>query len=195
MLWNFALDKSESEFKSIASQGDANMRELTPDQRWFLVYTLPNKEARAQFYLRSQGFGTYLPQFRKTVRHARKLRIVRAPLFPRYLFIALNLAADPWLSVSGTIGVSSLFMCNGRPLPVPEGVVETLILAADRWDVVRLDDGLVAGQPVRVLAGPFAEFIGTLHELDGPTRARVLIDMMGSTVPVDLRRSALARVA
>jgi transcriptional antiterminator RfaH len=120
---------------------------------------------------------------------------VSAPLFPRYLFIALNLMIDPWLSVSGTVGVSSLFTCNGRPLPVPEGVVESLMLAADGRDIVRLDDGLGPGQTVRVLVGPFAEIIGTLQQLDGPERARILIEIMGSAVRVELSRSALARVA
>src|ERR1700730_5077057 len=190
MLWNFVPDKSASD----ASQGPASLRELTPGQRWFLVYSLPNNEVRAQFYLRRQGFRTYLAQYRKTVRHARKLRIVSAPLFPRYFFIALNLMVDPWLSVAGTIGVSSLFTCNGRPLPVPEGVVESLILAADGGDIVRLDDGLGPGQTVRVLVGPFAEFIGTLQRLDGPERARILIEIMGSAVAIDLSRSAVARV-
>ncbi len=193
MLWNFAPDKSASKFTE--SQGPINTPELTPAERWFLVYTRPNKEARVQFYLRCQDFRTYLPQFRKSVRHARKIRIVSAPLFPRYLFIVLDLTIDPWLSVSGTMGVSSLFMSNGRPVPVPQGIVETLALAADDRGFVRLDDGLDPGQTVRVLSGPFAEFMGILQRLDGPERARILLDIMGSAVPVNLSRSALVRVA
>jgi transcriptional antiterminator RfaH len=186
MLWNFAPDQPDAKFME---------SQLGPDERWFLVYTLPNKETRAQFYLTRQGFRTYLPQFRKSVRHARKVRIVCAPLFPRYLFIVLDLTIDPWLSVSGTIGVSSLFISNGRPVPVPEGVVETLVSAADDRGIVRLDDGLGPGQTVRILVGPFAEFIGILQRLDGPERARILLDIMGSAVPINLSRSALARVA
>jgi len=107
----------------------------------------------------------------------------------------LDLTIDPWLSVSGTMGVSSLFMSNGRPVPVPQGIVETLALAADDRGFVRLDDGLDPGQTVRVLSGPFAEFMGILQRLDGPERARILLDIMGSAVPVNLSRSALVRVA
>jgi transcription elongation factor/antiterminator RfaH len=192
MRWNLVQHKSAS--ASMASRNPANPRALGAGQRWFLVHTQPRKEALAQYNLRCQSFHGYLPQVKKTIRHARRLRIVQAPLFPRYLFVALDLTVDPWLSVSGTAGVSSLFVCDGRPVPVPEGVVEALISAADDRDIVRLDDGLVAGDSVRVLVGPFAELIGTLQQLDGPARARILVEIMGSTLPVNLHRSALARI-
>ena len=37
---------------------------------------------------------------------------------------------------------------------------------------------------VRLLAGPFAEQIGVLERLGGQGRVRVLLEMMGSAVPV-----------
>ena len=55
------------------------------------------------------------------------LRTVRAPLFPRYLFVILDLERDRWLSVRSTVGVSRLFTQDGRPVPVPVGIVESLI--------------------------------------------------------------------
>ena len=126
-------------------------------ERWYLVYALPNNERKAEFHLGSQGFRTYLPQVQKTIRHARQLRTVRAPLFPRYLFVHLDLDRDRWLSVRSTIGVARLFtQHDGRPVPVPIGIVETL-LARSVGNLVRLDAGLVVGQCVRVLSGPFAE--------------------------------------
>ena len=76
-------------------------------QRWFLVYARPKGEATARLNLAAQGFRAFLPQVRKTVRHARQLRTVRAPLFPRYLFVELDLARDRWLSIRSTIGVQT----------------------------------------------------------------------------------------
>src|SRR5881227_2534931 len=112
--------------------------------RWFLVHARPHCESKAQLNLRAQGFRTYLPQIQKTVRHARQLRTVQAPLFPRYLFVILDLERDPWLSVRSTIGVSRLFTQEGRPVPVPSGIVESLIGRSD-GKLLRLDAGLVAG--------------------------------------------------
>jgi transcription antitermination factor NusG len=48
---------------------------------------------------------------------------------------------------------------------------------------------------VRILTGQFANFVGTLERLDDAGRVRVLLEMMGTAVPVSLRRSALSPAA
>ena len=174
---------------------DINFRALAGNERWFLVHTLPKGEAKAELRLKAQGFRCYMPLFEKTVRHARKLRTARAPLFPRYLFVILDLARDSWSPIRSTIGVSRLFTDQaGRPVAVPVGVVESLIERSD-GQVTRLDTNLVRGQRVRILSGPFADFAGTLARLDGAGRVQVLLEMMGTEVPVTLSRSALAPAA
>src|ERR1700676_582993 len=104
---------------------------LKGSERWFLVQSQPRNELRARMHLSMQGFRTYIPLILKTTRHARQLRTFRAPLFPRYLFIILDLGRDRWLSVRSTVGVASLFTCDDRPVPVPGGIVETLVANAD----------------------------------------------------------------
>src|SRR5262249_56367905 len=108
-------------------------------------------------HLRAQAFRSFLPQIQKTIRHARQLRTVRAPLFPRYMFLILDLGRDRWLSVRGTVGVSSLFTCEGRPVSVPKGVVEGLIARTDEADLTLFDAGLIMGQSVRILSGPLPD--------------------------------------
>jgi transcriptional antiterminator RfaH len=176
-------------------QVNAGSRALAGNERWFLVHTQPKSEHKAKLHLGAQGFRTYLPQIEKTVRHARQLRTVRAPLFPRYLFVILDLGRDRWLSVRSTIGVSRLFTSqDGRPVPVPTGIVESLIERSG-GKLTRLDAGLVAGQQVRILSGPFADFVGTLQRLDDAGRVKVLLEMMGTAVPVTLHRSVLSPAA
>src|SRR5262245_42572570 len=172
--------------KSLALQGN---------ERWFLVHTQPKSERKAELHLGAQGFKTYCPQVQKTVRHARQLRTVRAPLFPRYLFLILDLGRDRWLSVRSSFGVSSVFTCPVRPVAVPTGVVEALIARTDEAGLALFDAGLTTGQTVRVLSGPFADFVGTLERLDTAGRVRVLLTMMGGAVPVALHRSALLPAA
>src|SRR5262245_60516227 len=93
---------------------------LEGNERWFLVHTQPHCERKAEMHLAAQGFRAFLPQIHKTIRHARQLRTVRAPLFPRYMFLILDLGRDRWLSVGSTVGVSSLFTCEDRPVPRSE---------------------------------------------------------------------------
>jgi transcription elongation factor/antiterminator RfaH len=168
---------------------------LDVNERWFLVHTQPRSERKAEMHLAAQGFRAHLPQIQKTIRHARQLRTVRAPLFPRYMFLILDLGRDRWLSVRSTVGVSSLFTCEDRPVPVPSGVVEALIARTDEANLTRFDAGLTTGQTVRILSGPFADFVGTLERLDAAGRVRVLLTMMGTAVPVALHRSALLPAA
>ena len=78
---------------------------------------------------------------------------------------------------------------------MPEGIVETLIDNTDEANLTLFNRGLVAGQSVRILTGPFADFVGTLERLDDAGRVRVLLDMMGTAVPVALRRSAICPAA
>jgi transcriptional antiterminator RfaH len=156
--------------------------------RWYAVHAQPNRESRAKNQLENQAYEVFLPRRLKTVRHARKLTDVAAPFFPRYLFIRLDLTRDRWRSVNGTFGVSRLVMQGDMPQQVPRGVVETMIAAVDPKGLLCLEEGLKVGSPIRLIAGPFAEQLGTLDRLDDSGRARVLLKIMGATVPVELER-------
>lgn len=155
--------------------------------RWYVANVRPNSERMAAANLARQEFRCFLPSRLKTTRHARQFRTVMSPLFPGYVFVSLDLARQRWRSVNGTMGVVSLVMAGGWPVAVPEGIVESLVELTGAGGAVRFGGDLAAGQRVRLLAGPFAECIGTLDSLDDRGRVRVLLEMMGSHVPVSSR--------
>ena len=169
--------------------------ELMESKRWYVVRTQPHREAQAAQQLRNQSYRVFLPRFFKSRRHARKFETVLAPLFPRYLFVVLDLTRDRWRSVNGTYGVDRILMRCGLPEAVPNGLVEQLVAAAEAQGVVRLGHSLEEGQAIRVTAGPFADLIGTLARLDNSGRVRVLLEVMGGTVPVTLPETAVAPTA
>jgi transcription elongation factor/antiterminator RfaH len=162
--------------------------------RWYVVYTQPHREFRAQAQLAAQGFRTFLPRYRKTIRHARRLMTVNAPFFSRYLFVALDLGQDQWRSVNGTWGVVSLISDGTFPIPLPQGVIESLIDASDTSGFVKLGDALQVGERVRVLTGPFANLVGELVRLDGAQRVQVLLQLLNGIVAVSINRGDLAPV-
>jgi len=195
MVTTTIMVSREVEFSELTmSHVEVGCRALARNERWFLAHTLPKSEWKAVLHLSAQGFRSYLPQIQKTIRHARQLKTVEAPLFPRYLFVILDLGRDRWLSVRSTVGVSNLFTTLGRPVAVPIGIVESLIERSEA-NLTRLDSGLVKGQRVRILSGPLADFVGTLERLDASGRVKVLLEMMGTVVPVSLHRSTLAPAA
>lgn len=172
------------------NEGAQDIR-LREGQRWFVAQTLHNRENLASLHLAAQNFLPFLPRFRKTVRHARKLRETTVPVFPSYIFLGIDLQGDRWRAINGTFGVARLLTAGGRPLPVPEGVVESIIACLDEGGFVRLEAGLKPGQRVSVLSGPFARTIGVLDRLDGRARVRVLLEIMGAVVAVAMDSSNL----
>jgi transcriptional antiterminator RfaH len=168
--------------------------ELAPGERWFVVQSQPKKELYAAAQLANQEFRPFVPRLKRTVRHARKTHTVLAALFPRYLFVALDLEHARWRSILGTFGVSTMIMDGERPRPVPPGVVESLAQIADRTGTVTFAHGLLPGQDVRFLDGPFAEQIGRVTRLDDKGRVAVLLEIMGGERIVAAHASSLLPV-
>ena len=164
---------------------------LSPGERWYAVRTQPGRELRACLQLKNQDFQTFLPKGLKTVRHARKFTTVTAPFFPQYLFVALDLTMHRWRSVNGTMGVTGLVMQGDLPHSVPHGVVEALLGMTDARGLLQFGLNLQLGDRVRVTAGPFAEKLATCERLDDGGRVRVLLDIMGGQIPVQIKRDYL----
>jgi transcription elongation factor/antiterminator RfaH len=152
--------------------------------RWYAVRTQPAQERRAEFQLRQQGYVTFLPLLKKSVRHARKLRQVRAALFPGYLFVQLDLDRDRWRSVNSTYGVSGLIMGGDQPMPVPVGVVESFINLTQADGLVDFTPNLKLGAEVVLVSGGLSGMIGRLKRCDGKGRVEVLLQIMGQEVCV-----------
>ena len=158
-------------------------------RRWYVAAVKPGCEDAAERHLARQGFESFTPRCRKTVRHARRLIERHVPLFPGYVFVAFDIADCPWRSVNGTFGVRSLVMAGERPTPVPPGLVEHFIEMTDSSGLMAAE--LRPGQRVEILSGPFAQLVGTIERLDGKGRVCVLLRLLNGESPVLMDRSAL----
>lgn len=162
--------------------------------RWFVAHTQPHAEARAVLNLERQGFATYLPRYQKLRRHARRADIAAVPVFPRYVFVSIDLARQRWLSIRSTSGVSRLVCQGDAPVPVPTGIVEGLIGRHDAAGFVRLlaPRGVRPGDRVRVLGGAFEEALGLFEGMSDDQRVTILLDMLGRKVRVTLDSGLIA---
>jgi transcriptional antiterminator RfaH len=177
----------------------ANRQQSTPRAqqaaRWYVVRTQPHREPSARAHLENQRYRVFLPTRLKTVRHARKLRTTVSPLFPQYMFIELDLSVQRWRNINGTCGVDGLVMSGGRPQAVPAGIVEPMLAAADSRGMLRVEQSLKPGERVRLTAGAFAEQLGILVSLDDSNRIRVLLEMMGGQIAVEVPREFVMTAA
>jgi transcriptional antiterminator RfaH len=158
----------------------------TMNSRWYVVQTQVNGEAKAAQNLQRQGFDIYLPRYLKRRRHARRIDFVAKPLFPRYMFVAIDMATQRWRSIQSTFGVSRL-VCNGDdPAAVPDGVVGALKAREDAKGFVRMETRPVfsPGDKVRVLAGAFMDNAGLFNGMADHDRVSILLDMLGRKVRV-----------
>jgi transcriptional antiterminator RfaH len=154
--------------------------------RWYVVQTQVNGETRAAQNLQRQGYDTYLPLYLKHRRHARKIDFVARPLFPRYMFVAIDMATQRWRSIQSTFGVSRV-VCNGDdPTAVPEGVIGALRAREDTKGFVKMDmrPAFSPGDRVRVLAGAFMDSAGLFNGMADHDRVSILLEMLGCKVRV-----------
>jgi transcriptional antiterminator RfaH len=166
--------------------------ELHP--RWFVAHTHPHAEGKATAHLNRQGFEIYFPRYLKRRRHARRIETVAAPLFPRYLFVAVDLNLQRWRSIYSTVGVTRLVCSGDDPTPVPDGIVEALKGREDANGFIKLDSRppFRAGDKVRVLDGAFTSCLGLFEGMAERERVAILLDLLGRKVRVVLDADLVA---
>jgi transcriptional antiterminator RfaH len=159
---------------------------MSNDRRWYVVHTQPNRETRAALNLKRQGFNAYLPMFKRLRRHARKTEEVSRPLFPRYMFVELDLSLERWRSIYSTFGVSHMLTAGEDPVAVPAGIVDEIRAreGSDGFVELGLPPGIGPGSPVRLIDGIFAEAKGVLDRIADQYRVSVLLQLLGREVRV-----------
>jgi len=165
-------------------------------RQWYAVRTKTGQEERAVWNLGNQGFDAYLPRYRKRVRHARKTESALRPMFPGYVFVNLDFAAQRWRSVGGTFGVIGFVQFGDAPAPLPQHVIDSLTSREDESGAVRLGDAdLKPGDRVRLLDGPFEDCSAILVENSDENRVFLLLDLLARQVRVNVPKDILAKAS
>ena len=162
-------------------------------KRWYLVQTRPCSEAQAATHLERQGFEIYFPRYLKSRRHARRVETVAAPLFPRYMFVAIDMAVQRWRAVQSTIGVARLVCLGESPTEVPNSVIDDLKRGHDGRGFVQLPTARAfkLGEEIRVLDGVFSSYLGLFERMTDGQRVAILLDLLGRKVRVVLDADAI----
>ncbi len=165
------------------------------EARWYVAQIKPNSFARAKANLDRQGFETFMPLRRKTVRHARQMRDVLLPVFPGYLFIKFGSQRADWRKINSTFGVSKLISFEaGKPAQVPDALMTGLRARCDVRHILKPLDDLRTGERVRMLSGAFADFVGEVEEMVANDCVRLLFEFMGQRTRVDVPRGDVERI-
>jgi len=161
---------------------------------WYAVYTHAKGEAKAAFHLKRQGFDVYLPRYLKKRRHARRVDWMSLPLFPRYLFVGMNVEKKGWRAIQSTVGVSHLVRFGEDPIQVPAEILNSLRAKEDENGLVSLrgNHNFKPGDRVEILDGAFSELTGLFDGLDDNGRVILLLDLMGRHTKVKISLGNIA---
>jgi len=153
-------------------------------KEWFIVQFKPNSHLKAQKNLTQQGFETFLPLHDTTSRNVSRFINSTRPLFPGYMFIRFDRAETSWHKINNTYGVSRLITFNSVLKSIPTKFVESLMRRYDLSGNFLPIQKLKKGDQVKVLSGPFANFIATVEEYEADHRICILMDLMGRKTPI-----------
>ncbi len=162
------------------------MTTKTQEAQWYVVYTKPQKELQVAGLLEDrQKLTVYLPEVYQKYRGKVQLR----PLFPRYLFVKIDLNQNEAGVVNFTPGVVRLVSVDDKPLPLREAVVEAI-----REEVDRLNEqgGLPSehfaeGEKVRLRSGPLAGMEAVfIKHLPARDRVVILLNFLGQENKIEI---------
>jgi len=161
---------------------------------WYIVYCHVRAEAKASAHLRRQGFGAYFPQLLQRRSHARKVDWVPVPVFPRYIFVQVDIEKARWSAIRSTVGVVNLICSGDCPQIVPNEIVTELQTCENEKGYLELHkrQRMAMGDDVRILHGSFVDQIGKLESLDDKGRVTLLLQLMGQSVRI---RTSLKHLA
>lgn len=154
---------------------------------WVVAMTKPGCERTAAENLTRQGYTHYLPRY-LSAKPGTKPRILC--LFPRYIFIHVE---EFWYSIKGTYGISKLLLVDGKPASVPASFITAMQAREDKGLIdLTPKERFRPGQEVRVADGPLAGYSLFYQGMTGPERVRVLMELLGRKVSVELNEKSLS---
>ncbi|HEX7017522.1 MAG TPA: transcription termination/antitermination protein NusG [Patescibacteria group bacterium] len=163
--------------------------------RWFVVHTYSGHEnkvaetlkQRAQtLHLTDKIIAALIPTQEKIQIKRGQRKTVNEKIFPGYMLIQMELTDDAWLAVRTTQGVTGFVGVGAKPKPLPKHEVEAIqkymTQAAPQYKAEFVD-----GEAVKIVDGPFNEFLGTVNSIDEERgKVEVLVSIFGRETPVEL---------
>lgn len=168
------------------------------EKNWYVVHTYSGYENKVKTNLEkrveSMGmqdkiFRVVVPEEEETDFKNGKKKIVKRKVFPGYVLVEIVMTDDSWYVVRNTPGVTGFVGSAGsgsKPTPLlPEEI--NSILKSLGVEEKRIDINFELSETVRVKEGPFANFTGSIEDIDKTKgKVKVLVNMFGRDTPVEL---------
>jgi transcriptional antiterminator NusG len=162
---------------------------------WYVIHSYSGYENKVQKNLlhriESMGmqdkiFQIVVPTEEEVELRDGQRRIIERRVFPGYILVEMILDEDSWYVVRNTPGVTGFVGSGNSPTPLQPDEVDRILKRMDA-EAPKIKISFKVGQKVRIVEGPFEDFMGTVDEIDlDRTRVRVLVNFFGRETPIEL---------
>jgi transcriptional antiterminator RfaH len=159
-----------------------NNGELT--DAWYAVYVLPKCEHKVALSLEIKGYDHFLPLCSSKRRWSDRTKLVKSPLFPRYVFCRIRDHLSGLILT--TPGVMRIVGFGGQPFPIPESEIAALRQVIQSGLESHPFPFLALGQRVTVAAGPLSGITGILVQRKNQNRVIVSVTLIAQSVSIDV---------
>jgi transcriptional antiterminator NusG len=180
------------------AEAEEELSEPSPYDRegkWYVVHTYAGHENQVKSNLESRIssmnmerkiFECVIPMEDVIEFKAGKKTVVPKKVFPGYLLVRMHHDDESWECVRHTPGVTGFVSSGTRPIPLTRREVERILqVKPDKKVKPKLE--WEVGENVRVMGGPFADFNGTIDEINvDQSKLKVLVNIFGRETPVEL---------
>ncbi|GAB4422930.1 MAG: transcription termination/antitermination protein NusG [Anaerolineae bacterium] len=178
----------------LAAATDA-AEEPEDDRKWYVVHCYSGQENKVRHAIeqrietmgmQDKIFDVVVPTEEEIEVREGKRRTVERRVFPGYILVQMIMDEDSWYVVRNTPGVTGFVGMGNEPTPLrPEEVAQ--IMRRMEAEAPKVKVTFRPGQKVRIIDGPFNEFIGTVGDIDmEKAKVRVLVSFFGRETPVEL---------
>ena len=176
---------------------------------WYVVHTYAGYENKVKSNLESRIasmnmedriFECVIPMEDVIEFKGGKRVTVQKKVFPGYLLVRCELDDDSWRVVRNTPGVTGFVGLGAKPTPLSRKEVESILqvqpTGADGAPKKARHRAMYeVGESVRVREGPFADFTGTIADInEDQMKLKVLVNIFGRETPVELEFSQVAKL-
>jgi transcriptional antiterminator NusG len=165
------------------------------NRRWYIVHTYSGYEERVRKSLEQRIktmdaedriFQVVIPTEDEIEIRGGQRRTVTKKIFPGYVLVEMKMDDDSWQVVRNTPGVTGFVGGGNKPTPLVEDEVK-IILRQMQDGTPQVKVGFRKGESVRVVDGPFTDFIGTVDEINmGKGKVKILLSLFGRETSVEL---------
>lgn len=156
-----------------------------------------NLESRIQsMNMEDQIFEVVVPTEDAVEIKGGKKQTVQRKVFPGYVLVRMRLNDDSWYVVKNTPAVTGFVGSPGtKPVPLTAREVESILHEPEEGEEVTPTVDFEEGENVRVTSGPFADFTGTISEINADQqKLKVLVSIFGRETPVELGFDQVAKL-